>query len=335
MIFLVILSLGLLGITSSHSNDLFLSINTSRETVFASWMQEYQKQYITIEETNLRFKIFSDNYDYIQKQNERDDITYTLGLTIFADLTHKEFLNLRASNINLLSTRPSKNLQIDTTLDNFKLPVSVDWRTEGAVTPVLNEPKACGNAVMFTGVDAVSSIYFIEKGSLPILAYQQVWDCAENTCSDSFSNDDVFSYIQQNGLELATSYPIPPWNDPCQYKASDVFTNISNWTDVTSNNGTALAYAVFQQPVAVVVDAATPAWQFYTGGIVNQGSFCGTTPNHGLLIVGYSSQGGQNYWICKNSWGTSWGLSGYINIAQSAAGPGVCGINVSPAFPNL
>jgi cathepsin L len=52
---------------------------------------------------------------------------------------------------------------------------------------------------------------------------------------------------------------------------------------------------------------------------------CGQQLNHAILAVGYAS----NYYIVKNSWGTSWGASGYIYIVR---GKNMCGIAKEPSY---
>jgi len=43
---------------------------------------------------------------------------------------------------------------------------------------------------------------------------------------------------------------------------------------------------------------------------------------HAIKVLGWGSSAGTNYWICANSWGPSWGESGFFRIAF-----GECGID--------
>merc|ERR1712083_727821 len=85
-------------------------------------------------------------------------------------------------------------------------------------------------------------------------------------------------------------------------------------------------------PVSVAIDAATVV-QLYHGGIIKS-NFCGAQLDHGVLVVGYGTDSGTDYWKVKNSWGASFGEDGYIRLKRGKGGAGECGLlSGPPSYP--
>lgn len=98
----------------------------------------FSRAYETPSEEKLRFEIFKTNFETINKHNSRynkGEVSYTLGVNQFADLTDEEFedkyLGYENPLLNLTNNFKSP--------ENFSAPASVDWRTKGAVSPVRDQ----------------------------------------------------------------------------------------------------------------------------------------------------------------------------------------------------
>jgi len=76
-------------------------------------------------------------------------------------------------------------------------------------------------------------------------------------------------------------------------------------------------------PVSVCVDAAN--WQNYKSGVFSN---CGTSLDHCVLAVGYVQN---SYWIVQNSWTTSWGEKGLINLKWG----NTCGVCKEAQYPTV
>jgi len=83
--------------------------------------------------------------------------------------------------------------------------------------------------------------------------------------------------------------------------------------------------------VSIGVDASGIAFKLYNSGIISR--LCGTAIDHAVLLVGYGTEKGKDYWLIKNSWGDDWGERGYFRAALDRDGPGVCGILLDAVRP--
>merc|ERR1712232_1145401 len=104
--------------------------------------------------------------------------------------------------------------------------------------------------------------------------------------------------------------------------------------DVEADSDEALMEALAKGPVSVAIEADKQAFQLYQGGVLSSDS-CGTNLDHGVLAVGYGTDGGKDYWKVKNSWGGNWGEEGYIRMERGGkfSKLGECGILQMASYP--
>jgi KDEL-tailed cysteine endopeptidase len=192
-------------------------------------------------------------------------------------------------------------------------PTEVDWRTKGAVTPVKNEGQ-CGSSYAFAAVAAVEGAHKIMTGQLVTLSEQEVVDCSHAAGNQGCNGgwpELTLTFIQEHGLTSESQYPYTARDGVCRTATPVV--RINGWHAVAVTEAALLA-AVAKQPVVAVVDASG-AFQSYRGGVLT--SMMGSQGNHCVTIVGYGTYGSTPYWLAKNSWGTTWGESGYIRMART------------------
>ena len=87
-------------------------------------------------------------------------------------------------------------------------------------------------------------------------------------------------------------------------------------------------------PVSVAIDAAHKSLSFYSSGVYYEEK-CNNNIDgldHAVLAVGYGTENGQDYWLVKNSWNTTWGDQGYVKLAI-VDGKGICGVQMGPLYP--
>jgi C1A family cysteine protease len=317
------------GSSSADDNEFF------HWKEFNLFQERFRKRYSSFEEVEQRFAIFRDNFVAILKHNSDITQNFTLGVNQFTDLTPQEF---REQYVGGLKAEVGSYGCKTFSSTASGAPSSIDWRSKNAVTSVKDQGQ-CGSCWTFSATGAVEGAWAISKGQLVDLSEQELVDCATGISYGSHGcnggqMEGAFKFVIEHGQCSLASYPYTAKDGNC--KSCSAVAHISSCSDVKPNDQVSLKAAVAQQPVAVAISADTMIFQSYSSGVITSAN-CYTSLNHGVLAVGYGTENGQDYWLVKNSWGTSWGNNGYVKIAKSSStnDAGVCGIAMDPSFPTI
>ncbi len=326
---------------------------------FSTWMNRFNIE--SKDETHLAhiFDNWISNDKYIEEVNGQNR-SFTLGHNAFSGMNSDEFSEYMGfiQNKEVLSKglRGSMNVPIVDQVEEFgALPSSYDWRSKGVVSAIRDQGQ-CGSCWAFSGTSTLESAVAIKSGKLYDLSEQQGVDCS--TIRNGYSNmgcsggmyDTLWKFVtDNNGLCSESAYPYTSGTTTktgtCQKTCTPVSgTKVSSYVKVTPYSDTSMMNALTVNPVSIAVYAAGRSFQLYNSGIYDDFTGCGgNNPelDHAVVLVGWGSSNGQDYYILRNSWGTSWGdmdsttNNGYMLIARGSAygKAGMCGLLSEPYYP--
>lgn len=295
---------------------------------FQSFVAEFGKNYESVTEFKTRFAAFRDFLSLADARNAQnmalggEDNVH--GITQFADLTQAEF----EDTYLMKKGTYIKRLHNETSLEPLRAG-SVDWRNQGVITAVKNQAQ-CGSCWAFSATEAVESFGQIQtKYGLEPLSTQQSCSCTYNYNGCNGGNpQNVYKTAIQNygGEESNADYAYTMNCGTCQvsstkkkYVSTNGYTNAKYGTLQTVLDSTG--------PPSVCV--AAESWNTYHSGVMTS---CPGSTDHCVQAVGYTNSGVSTaYWVVRNSWGTSWGVQGYIYLAMAGD---TCNIQDDINYPN-
>ena len=244
--------------------------------------------------------------------------------------------------LRALADEGEEDEKVTATASAGGLPEYVNWVEQGAVSSVKNQGM-CGSCWSFSAVGAIEGAFAIHSGELVEFSEQQLVDCdtkgaePDMGCNGGLM-DSAFAFEKtEKGLCTYQDYPYVGKQQTCADTSCDNVEGsaVTGFVDVTPESNEALMEALTMQPVAIAIEADQLFFQFYRSGVFS--SKCGTNLDHGVLAVGYGTdeESGSEYWLVKNSWGETWGESGYIRLVRDSTkdDAGQCGIMLMASYP--
>nr|ADO28161.1 cathepsin H [Ictalurus furcatus] len=300
------------------------------EYVFKTWMSEHNKQY-GLEEYYQRLQIFTENKKKIDTHNAGNH-KFRMGLNQFSDMTFAEF-----KKFYLLKEPQECNATKGNHVRGVGLyPDSIDWRKKGNYVTEVKNQGACGSCWTFSTTGCLESVTAIATGKLPLLAEQQLVDCAgafnNHGCNGGLPSQ-AFEYIMYNkGLMTEDDYPYVGRDGPCKFDPKLAAAFVKDVVNITKYDEMGIVDAVARlNPVSIAFEVL-PEFMHYKDGVYTSNECHNTTEtvNHAVLAVGYAEENGTPYWIVKNSWGPQWGIDGYFYIER---GQNMCGLAACASYP--
>jgi len=311
---------------------------------FDSWAQRFEKTYATTEEAARRFAIFSQaRLDVMALNAASAPGTATFALNALADLTDAEKSRLRGYRYN-----PNRVRKYEPVKKVMKaIPDDYDLRALNATTRVWNQLEHgnyqfCGNCYAIAATGALETTWFLSgsyNGTVVPLSISQATDCPGNGegCENGGEVEDVFAYYLNKGSETESDYPYDNQDGSthsCKAKSSKTVVTPSSWADVCSKDENCMQSTMIAQgPLGIAMYADAKAFDNYAGGVMTAKQ-CGypgkkSSLDHALLLVGYNTTADTPYWIVKNSYGTDWGVAGYLYVTM---GENTCGISEQVSY---
>ncbi|UMM21369.1 hypothetical protein L5515_003079 [Caenorhabditis briggsae] len=194
----------------------------------------------------------------------------------------------------------------------------------------------CGSCWAFSIVSAVESQFAIKKGTLWSLSEQELVDCDRDSygCNGGFM-DKALSWILGNGLETEDDYPYDAVrHDQCYLNRGKTRVWVDEGYRLANNEDFIADWVDSVGPVSFAMKLPKSFYS-YSNGIYHPSERECNDPNngyHAMTLIGYGNEGGQLYWIVKNSWGSGWGDQGYMRLAR---GQNVCGAGEYVVGPKI
>jgi cathepsin L len=232
------------------------------------------------------------------KKYESGEISYKMGINRFTDMSPKERKMFTGLKVDM-----AKHRSINTLAWNRStvLADSLDWREKGAVTPVKDQGH-CGSCYAFCSTGALEGQLWRDSGKLISLSEQNIMDCTKYGCDGGLIVESFEKIRDEGGIESEDDYHYEEENKQCRFDASKTVATVEGAERIKEGDEQALMAALSDKgPVAIGIQVMESFFDYKEK--VYDDPACGSDGiNHGVLLVGYGTEDGIDYWLVKNSW---------------------------------
>ena len=133
------------------------------------------------------------------------------------------------------------------------------------------------------------------------LSEQQSVDCTYKSGNDKFDEnyycygcqgcwfENSWKMMKDQGVMTNDDYPYTARVETCQHDFNKIWGYVTGYKQIPEGSDIAdIKKVLKKQPIAIAVNAARPAWQYYKSGVVKKTDGCYKQLNHAVVLVGYT-----------------------------------------------
>ncbi|KAL7718474.1 Cathepsin Q [Entamoeba marina] len=345
LLLFVVITTCVLGFDTKHL--LAGNLNESGDIVWSKWSKKYSKQYRSTSETLHRKAIFMINLKEIRDKNSKRTLPSDAWFDVnkWSDLTEDEF------ELKMLSKPMDDIFSSKSVVKNVTIPYPTG--------PTPKQYSACGQSYLFddydpNAIDLCGSIAFDQEDcgscycagnahnlqmkyanltylrdgtpTYEMMSVQQLMDCQEDSkhCYGGFSEpplDSSHYIVTEEDYPYLSAFDTQTIHSCVKNKTTPIKVSYTLFDNAQSMSILKPILHYYGSFVAAV--KAKNIWRSYSGGVLrNLGCSDDVVTNHIVTAVGYGIEDGEEFIILRNSWGSDWGINGFIKLGADS----LCGI---------
>ena len=208
-------------------------------------------------------------------------------------------------------------------------PAAYDLRNVGGKNFItsIKDQGGCGSCVAFGSAATVEGTFRVQRNDAGLavdFSEAELFYCIARAqgrnCSNGWWCDKGLDAFKTDGVVDEACFPYVAGDRDCSGRCADWknrLTKITGWHTIKST-AEMKTWISTRGPLSCAFTVYNDFFSYRSGVYRHvSGAVAG---GHCVSVVGYNDAGG--YWICKNSWGSNWGDSGFFCIAY-----GQCGID--------
>jgi len=279
---------------------------------YRKFSSELQQDHVPMSgngDAKQRVKYYRDAKKNIEAVNGDSSSTFTAEVNKFSIMSEAEKNGFRGLNVSNALNRNTRKTKREVT--KRSTPTEYSWYS---YTTDIKDQGQCGSCWAFAGVAIVETLNKAYGGDLRQMSEQEIVDCnsSGSECNGGWYTT-VWDYVKSsNRLAYKSSYDYQGVKGSC---SSGSTTNALQYSlnSYDGSGGSTEADLVSDLysygPVAIAVRCSTNFYS-YSSGVFNED--VASSVDHAVVAIGYAS----NYFLVRNSWGTSWGVSGHIYLGR-------------------